>query len=246
MRLDHQQEVELDMTRMMKLMLAMMFAATIASSALAVDTVWLSTSNTDPGAAPVNGINPVQNYALTPHVLYIWSTATNNLTPETTVGGTPGQIPSSWSTLTTPDPATAAYFSVDAGVNGTATPGVITITQALLSNQNVMSGASQLSENANWVSPYTAVPVTRWYNVSSFTAGLDPTHIPADGQSVHGLNATTIPLYVAGANSGTNVDPNNHLGLPASGVVNGTAQPGYNAARNAYLVGEIDYTNALV
>src|SRR5436190_4600801 len=160
-RLKHQQEVELVMKRTMKVMLAMMFAATITSSASALDTIYFTPSPTD-------GTLGTQTFSfgpsLTNQTLYLWSTNGTSVSPDNTYQ--PG-FPSSL-------PPTTSYFSYDLGLSATSN---VNLTAAQVSNFNILSSRGlPLTRDPDWDDalttpghPTAAATVTRWNAASSFT-----------------------------------------------------------------------------
>src|SRR5262249_1030695 len=85
--------------------------ATAALSASANDTLFFSTSNTDPGPAPVGDSSTVTIPSLGTHTLYIWATDGTQVTPPVTSPPIPATWPASI-------PPTTAFFSYDLSVTG--------------------------------------------------------------------------------------------------------------------------------
>ena len=85
--------------------------ATAALSASANDTLFISTSNIDPGPAPAGDSSTITINSLGSHTVYIWATDGTEVTPPVTSP----PIPASWPAQL---PPTTAFFAYDLGVTG--------------------------------------------------------------------------------------------------------------------------------
>lgn len=216
------------MKRMMKVMLAMMFAATIASSAAALDTIYFT-------ASPTNGTLGSQTFSFAPslsnQVLYIWSTNGTSVSPATASTAT------AWPT---DKPPTTAYFSYDLGLSATTN---VALSSAAIDNFNILDNTGNpFSRDTDWNGANAAATVTRWNSQSSFTVGLNS---QATASAITQLNAVSLPVPTTQTGTPSAVDTTIHTGLTGTGLTPNSgfvgAQPGYDAAHNAYLIGEVHF-----
>ena len=235
------------MKRMMKVMLAMMFAATIASSASAQESLFFSQSNTTGNPA---GSQTFAYSSLGAQTLYIWATdvsAADNVTPATASTAT------GWPTAL---PPTTAYFSYDLGSAGTSAA-AISLTGGSIANPNIINASSAtFLADTDWDGglsttghPTPVATVTRWNSASSFGLA-DTSHVSAS--AVTGLNAVTlaVPLSTNGGSTPTDpsgvptgVNTNVHPGLADTAFVGEpqASQPGYDAVNHTFLVGTVTF-----
>jgi hypothetical protein len=203
--------------------------ATAALSASANEVLFLSESNTDPGPAPVGGSSTVTINSLGSHTLYIWVTDGTQVTPPTfSPPGWPASIP-----------PTTAYFSYDLGVTG-AQASAISLTSASIENPVILDQNGQpLQRDTDWNGATPPATVTRWGAASHFTS--DGSHVSPS--SITGLDAITLPMPTTSTGTPTGVDTHIHTGLSTSpNDLYAGAQPGYNAAAHAFLLGDVTFT----
>src|SRR5262245_15043919 len=109
------------MKRTLNVTLAILFVAAFVTSTWAAnDIVWFSTSNTDPGAAPVGGLTLHFITGAGAHTLYLWVTdgvLTGPGNPQITPSTTP---PGNWTTDFPNLPNSSAGFSYNLGVTSGA------------------------------------------------------------------------------------------------------------------------------
>ena len=209
------------------------FVAIAASSASAIDSIFFSQSNTSPVAE-----STVTYTSLGSQTLYIWATDGTQVTPATAslaIGWPPSL------------PPTTAYFSYDLGVAGALTS-AISLTAGSIENPAILDASGNtFQRDTDWDGglatpghPTPAATVTRWNSASNFTSA-DTSHVSAS--AVTGLNAVCLPVPTSGIGTPTGVDANIHTGLSISpdDLYSG-AQPGYNAAGHAFLLGEVTFT----
>jgi hypothetical protein len=213
--------------------------ATMASSALAsaIDTIWFSQSNSNPGAAPPGGNSTITYNSLGSKTLYIWTTDATQVTPAT----------ASTATNWPPNlPPTTAYFSYDLGVTG-ALASAISLTAGAIDNFAILDGSGNtFTRDTDWdggtASPTPSATVKRWNAASSFDSINNPAHVSPS--AITGLNATVLPVpTTSDPVAPTGVDTNIHTGLSITpDALYSGAQPGYNAAAHAFLLGEVTFT----
>jgi len=212
----------------LRLLLAISMA-TVAQSASANDVLFLSESNTDPGPAPVGGNSTITITSLGSYTFYIWVTDGTPVTPPTfSPPGWPASIPPS-----------TAYFSYDLGVTG-AQASAISLTSASIENPVILDQNGQpLQRDTDWNPATPPATVTRWGGASHFTS--DGSQVSPS--SIKGLDAVTIPMPTTSTGTPTGVDTHIHTGLSTSpNDLYSGAQPGYNAAAHAFLLGEVSFT----
>jgi len=211
--------------------------ATTALSASANDTLFISTSNIDPGPTPLGASSTITINSLGSHTLYIWATDGTQVTPPVTSP----PISPSWPAQF---PPSTAYFSYDLGVTGPQAS-AISLTSALIENPVILDpSGNTFKRDTDWdggvSQPTQPATVTRWNAASSFTSA-DTSHVSAS--AITGLNAVTLPMPTTSTGTPTGVDTHIHTGLSISpNDLYAGAQPGYNAAAHAFLVGEVSFT----
>jgi hypothetical protein len=220
---------------MRSFMIRVLFAIWMATalSASANDVLFLSTSDIDPGPAPVGTSSTITLTSLGSHTLYIWVTDGTQVTPPVT---SPPITPF-WPAFL---PPSVAYFSYDLGVTGPLAS-AISLTDASIANPVILdSSGNPLQRDTDWdggSSP--AATVTRWSAASHFT--VDGSHVSPS--AITGLNATTLPMPTTSTGTPTGVDTHIHTGLSTSpNDLYSGAQPGYSAAAHAFLLGEVSFT----
>jgi hypothetical protein len=208
------------------------------SSALAsaIDTIWFSQSNSNPGAAPLGGNSTITYNSLGSQTLYIWTTDATQVTPATasTATGWPPSLP-----------PTTAYFSYDLGVTGPLAS-AISLTAGAIDNFAIYDAPNHtFTRDTDWdggvASPTPSATVMRWNAASNFTVGVNP---QATASAITQLNAVTLPVpTTSDPATPTGVDTNIHTGLSTMpDALYAGAQPGYNAAAHAFLLGEVSFT----
>jgi hypothetical protein len=230
------------MKRMMKVMLALIFAATIASSASALDTLYFTTSQTDgtPPASQIFSFNPNSNN----QVLYLWASNGTSVTPDqsSTATGWPVSLPTS-----------TAYFSYDLGLSATTN---VNLASASINNPNILTGSgagTTFTADTDWDGGLTTpghptgpATVTRWNSASTFTVGLNA---QATTSAITQLNAVTLPTPLSGngtssAPTGVNTAVKNGVvgtgSVPNTGYTGPGPQPGYDSA-GRILIGTVTF-----
>jgi hypothetical protein len=215
-----------------RILLAILMATT-ALSALADDFLFMSPSNVDPGPVPVGGSSTITISSLGTHTLYIWATDGTQVTPPVTSPPIPATWPASI-------PPTTAFFSYDLSVTGPVAS-AISLTAAKIENPVILDqNGNPLQGNTDWNGATPPATVTRWGGASSFIVGINS---QATASAITQLNATALPLATPSTGTPTGVDTHIHTGLSISpNDLYSGAQPGYNAAAHAFLVGEVSFT----
>jgi len=201
-----------------------------ASSALAQDQVYFSQSNANPVVESTVTYN-----SLGSHTLYIWATDGTQVTPATAslAIGWPASLPPS-----------TAFFSYDLGVTG-ALASAISLTAGAIDNFAILNGSGvTFTRDTDWDggvgSPTPPATVMRWNAASNFTLA-DVSHVSPG--AITGLNAVVLPVPTTSTGTPTGVDTNIHTGLSVMpDTLYAGAQPGYNAAAHAFLLGEVTFT----
>jgi hypothetical protein len=214
-----------------RILFAACVAMMAASSASALDTIFFSQSNGNPVIESTVTYN-----SLGSKTLYIWATDGTQVTPATasTATGWPPSLP-----------PTTAYFSYDLGVSGVL-PSAISLTAGAIDNFPIYDAPSHtFQRDTDWdggtASPTPSATVMRWNSASSFIVGVNP---QATASAITQLNAVTLPMPTTNdPATPTGVDTNIHTGLSIMpDALYAGAQPGYNAAAHAFLLGEVSFT----
>jgi hypothetical protein len=201
------------------------------------EIVWFSTSNTDPGTAPAGGVNTITFNTLGSQTLFVWVTDGTPVTPSVVYpAGFPAGIP-----------PTSAFFSYNMDVTGSSA-GAISLTAGSISNPNIFNaGGTSFNADVDWSGAVGDAPfspgtefVRRWIAASNFTLAANPGNVTAS--SITGLDASSLPVAIDSAGVANAIMTNIHTGLatPANDSFAG-AQPGYNAARHAFLLGQVSF-----
>src|SRR5262245_28302525 len=221
------------MKRTLKVTLVMLVVAAFATSTWAAhDIVRFSTSNTDPGVAPAGGTNMISLPGSGSQTLYLWVTdgiltgpGNPQVTPSTTA-------PGNWVTDFPGIPNSSAGFSYNLGV--TSGLSNMTLTVALLNHPVIMTGGGPVTGDTDW-DGVGGQNVTRWNAASSFLSAPNVT-----ASSVTGLNGSSIPVHALPSPPGGPV-ANIQTGL-STNPAPGATSFGYNASRNAFLLGSVTFT----
>src|SRR5262249_34347322 len=166
------------------------------------------------------------------HTLYIWVTDGTQVSPPVTSP----PISPSWPAQF---PPSSAYLSYDLGVTGPLAS-AISLTAASMANPVILDQNGQpLQRDTDWNGATPPATVTRWGAASHFTS--DPSHVSPS--SITGLDAITLPMPTTSTGTPTGVDTHIHTGLSISpNDLYSGAQPGYNAAAHAFLLGDVTFT----